>query len=164
MRCPYCERDRDKVTDSRPSESGETIRRRRECLACGKRFTTFERVERTERLMVVKKDGTRVPFDPENVMKGVLAACGKRPVPASEKERIAREVEEEMHREFDREVPSRVIGKRVADKLKSVDQIAYIRFASEYYEFSTVREIQREIDDLAERPPPAPGHPDLFGD
>jgi transcriptional repressor NrdR len=164
VRCPYCERDRDKVTDSRPSESGETIRRRRECLACGKRFTTFERVERTERLMVVKKDGTRVPFDPENVMKGVLAACGKRPVPASEKERIAREVEEEMHREFDREVPSRVIGKRVADKLKSVDQIAYIRFASEYYEFSTVREIQREIDDLAERPPPAPGHPDLFGD
>ncbi len=164
MRCPYCERDRDKVTDSRPSESGETIRRRRECLACGKRFTTFERVERTERLMVVKKDGTRVPFDPENVMKGVLAACGKRPVPASEKERIAREVEEEMHREFDREVPSRIIGKRVADKLKSVDQIAYIRFASEYYEFSTVREIQREIDDLAERPPPAPGHPDLFGD
>ena len=164
MRCPYCERDRDKVTDSRPSESGETIRRRRECLACGKRFTTFERVERTERLMVVKKDGTRVPFDPENVMKGVLAACGKRPVPASEKERIAREVEEEMHREFDREVPSRIIGKRVADKLKSVDQIAYIRFASEYYEFSTVREIQREIDDLAERPPPALGHPDLFGD
>ncbi len=164
MRCPYCERDRDKVTDSRPSESGETIRRRRECLACGKRFTTFERVERTERLMVVKKDGTRVPFDAENVMKGIMAACGKRPVPASEKERIAREVEEEMHREFDREVPSRVIGKRVADKLRSVDHIAYIRFASEYYEFSTVREIQREIDDLAERPPPAPGHPDLFGD
>ena len=164
MRCPYCERDRDKVTDSRPSESGETIRRRRECLACGKRFTTFERVERTERLMVVKKDGSRVPFDPDNVMKGIMAACGKRPVPASEKERIAREVEEEMHREFDREVPSRVVGKRVADKLKSVDQIAYIRFASEYYEFSTVREIQREIDDLAERPPPAPGHPDLFGD
>jgi transcriptional repressor NrdR len=164
VRCPYCERDRDKVTDSRPSESGETIRRRRECLACGKRFTTFERVERTERLMVVKKDGTRVPFDAENVMKGIMAACGKRPVPASEKERIAREVEEEMHREFDREVPSRVIGKRVADKLRSVDHIAYIRFASEYYEFSTVREIQREIDDLAERPPPAPGHPDLFGD
>ena len=164
MRCPYCERDRDKVTDSRPSESGETIRRRRECLACGKRFTTFERVERTERLMVVKKDGSRVPFDAENVMKGIMAACGKRPVAASEKERIAREVEEEMHREFDREVPSRVIGKRVADKLRSVDHIAYIRFASEYYEFSTVREIQREIDDLAERPPPAPGHPDLFGD
>ena len=164
MRCPYCERDRDRVTDSRPSESGETIRRRRECLACGKRFTTFERVERTERLMVVKKDGSRVPFDPENVMRGIMAACGKRPVPASEKERVVREVEDEMHREFDREVPSRVIGKRVADKLKSVDQIAYIRFASEYYEFSTVREIQREIDDLAERPPPQPGHPDLFGE
>ena len=164
MRCPYCERDRDKVTDSRPSESGETIRRRRECLACGKRFTTFERVERTERLMVVKKDGSRVPFDADNVMRGIMAACGKRPVAAAEKERVVREVEEEMHREFEREVPSRVIGKRVADKLRAVDQIAYIRFASEYYAFSTVGELQREIEDLAERPPPAPGHPDLFGE
>ena len=163
MRCPYCERDRDKVTDSRPSDSGDAIRRRRECLACGKRFTTFERVERTERLMVVKKDGTRVPFDAENVMKGIMAACGKRPVPASEKERIAREVEEEMHREFDREVPSRVIGKRVADKLRSVDHIAYIRFASEYYKFSTAGEFAREIAEIAERPPPDPKQPDLFG-
>ena len=162
MRCPYCERDKDKVTDSRPSDSGDAIRRRRECLACGKRFTTYERVERTERLMVVKRDGTRVPFDPEKVMRGLAAACGKRPVPADAKERLVREVEEEMHREYEREVPSLAIGKRVADKLRAIDQVAYIRFASEYYQFSSAGEFQREIDDLAERPAPEPGQPDLF--
>ena len=163
MRCPYCDRDKDRVIDSRPSDSGDAIRRRRECEACHKRFTTYERVERTERLMVVKKDGARVPFNPDNVMRGVVAACGKRPVAVAEKERIVREVEEEMHREFEREVASRVIGKRVADKLRSVDPIAYIRFASEYYQFSSVGELQREIDDLNERPGAARGHPDLFG-
>ncbi|MFO0962459.1 MAG: transcriptional regulator NrdR [Phycisphaerales bacterium] len=163
MRCPYCDRDKDRVIDSRPSDSGDAIRRRRECEACHKRFTTYERVERTERLMVVKKDGARVPFNPDNVMRGVVAACGKRPVAVAEKERIVREVEEEMHREFEREVASRVIGKRVADKLRSVDPIAYIRFASEYYKFSSVGELQREIDDLNERPGAARGHPDLFG-
>jgi transcriptional repressor NrdR len=162
MRCPYCERDKDKVTDSRPSDSGDAIRRRRECLACGKRFTTYERVERTERLMVVKRDGTRIPFDPEKVMRGLAAACGKRPVPADAKERLVREVEEEMHREFEREVPSLAIGKRVADKLRAIDHVAYIRFASEYYQFSSAGEFQREIDDLAERTPPEPGQPDLF--
>ncbi|MFM1936794.1 MAG: transcriptional repressor NrdR [Planctomycetota bacterium] len=162
MRCPYCERDKDKVTDSRPSDSGDAIRRRRECLACGKRFTTYERVERTERLMVVKRDGTRIPFDPEKVMRGLAAACGKRPVPADAKERLVREVEEEMHREYEREVPSLAIGKRVADKLRAIDHVAYIRFASEYYQFSSAGEFQREIDDLAERPAPEPGQPDLF--
>ena len=162
MRCPYCERDKDKVTDSRPSDSGDAIRRRRECLACGKRFTTYERVERTERLMVVKRDGTRVPFDPEKVMRGLAAACGKRPVPADAKERLVREVEEEMHREIEREDPSLAIGKRVADKLRAIDHVAYIRFASEYYQFSSAGEFQREIDDLAERPVPEPGQPDLF--
>ena len=162
MRCPYCERDKDKVTDSRPSDSGDAIRRRRECLACGKRFTTYERVERTERLMVVKRDGTRIPFDPEKVMRGLAAACGKRPVPADAKERLVREVEEEMHREYEREVPSLAIGKRVADKLREIDHVAYIRFASEYYQFSSAGEFQRKIDDLAERPAPEPGQPDLF--
>jgi transcriptional repressor NrdR len=104
-----------------------------------------------------------VPFNTENIMRGIVSACGKRPVAASQKERVVREVEEEMHREYEREVPSRAIGKRVADKLRAVDHVAYIRFASEYYQFSTVGEFQRELDDLAERPTPAPGHPDLFG-
>lgn len=162
MHCPYCNRDKDKVIDSRPSDSGDAIRRRRECEACGKRFTTYERVERTEKLMVVKRDGTRVPFTAENIMRGIIAACGKRPVASSVKEQVVREVEEELHREFEREVPSRAIGKRVADKLRAVDHVAYIRFASEYYQFSTVGEFQQEIDDLVSRPAPEPGHPDLF--
>lgn len=163
MQCPFCGRDKDKVLDSRPSNAGESIRRRRQCEACGKRFSTFERVERTVRLMVVKRGGARVPFSPENVLKGIVAACGKRPVPAAEKERIVREVEEEIHREFDREVPSLVIGKRVADKLRTVDEVSYIRFASEYYQFGTAGEFRREADALEERPAPPADHPDLFG-
>ena len=163
MQCPSCGRNNDKVTDSRPSNSGDSIRRRRQCKACGKRFSTVERVERSARLTVVKRGGARVPFSADNVMRGIVAACGKRPVPDSEKERIAREVEEEIHREFDREVPSLVIGKRVADKLRQVDDVSYIRFASEYYEFSSAGEFRRELDELAERPPLPPDHPDLFG-
>ena len=163
MRCPFCRADDDRVIDSRAGDDGASIRRRRECLACRKRFTTFERVERTERLMVVKRDGTRVPFNADNLMRGIIAACGKRPVPAALKERIVREVEEEMHREHDREVPSLAIGKRVADKLRGVDDVAYIRFASEYYKFSTAGEFAREIAEIAERPPPDPKQPDLFG-
>ena len=95
MRCPYCERDKDKVTDSRPSDSGDAIRRRRECIACGKRFTTYERVERTERLMVVKRDGSRVPFNGDNVMRGIVAACGKRPISADTKAELVRTLEDE---------------------------------------------------------------------
>lgn len=164
VQCPFCNADNDKVIDSRASDAGKTIRRRRECVACSKRFTTYERVEQASRLMVVKRDGSRVPFSRENVLRGVKSACGKRPISEESKERVADGVEEELHKEFDREVASRVIGERVMSKLRDLDEVAYIRFASEYYEFSTVREIQREIDDLAERPPPAPGHPDLFGD
>ena len=152
MHCPYCNRDKDKVIDSRPSDAGDAIRRRRECLACGKRFTTYERVERTERLMVVKRDGTRVPFSAENVMRGIVAACGKRPVPASQKERVVREVEEEMHREYEREVPSRAIGKRVADKLRAVDHVAYIRFASVYRAFDTAQDFLEVLKPLLHPP------------
>lgn len=163
VRCPYCQSDKDSVVDSRPSEEGMSIRRRRECLACGKRFTTYERVERTEKLTVVKKDGSRVAFAAGNVMRGIEAACGKRPIATETKERIAREVEDELLREGEREVPSREIGRRVAEKLRGVDHIAYIRFASEYYQFRTVEEMQRELQVLSERPAPTPGHPELFG-
>ena len=149
MRCPYCERDKDKVTDSRPSDSGDAIRRRRECLACGKRFTTYERVERTERLMVVKRDGTRVPFDPEKVMRGLASACGKRPVPADAKERLVREVEEEMHREYEREVPSLAIGKRVADKKAGVTE-DQAKGAKESVDELT-KQYTAKIDALAEK-------------
>lgn len=162
MRCPYCHADQDSVVDSRPGEEGEFIRRRRECMRCRKRFTTYERIERTERLTVVKKDGARVPFVPDNVMRGVAAACGKRPISTEVKDRIVREVEDELIREGEREVPSREIGRRVAEKLRAVDHIAYIRFASEYYQFKTLDELQRELHDLRARPAPTPGHPELF--
>jgi transcriptional repressor NrdR len=151
VHCPYCEKDNDKVIDSRASDGGKTIRRRRECLECGRRFTTYERVEQTHRLMVIKRDGTREPFEQENVLRGIMSACGKRAIAQEVKERIAAEVDEELHREFEREVESRAIGERVAAKLRDVDDVAYIRFASEYYQFKNVAELQKELATLAER-------------
>src|SRR5262245_48717760 len=100
MRCPYCGQDRDRVIDSRSSEEGGAIRRRRECEQCNKRFTTYERVERTERLFVIKRDGSRVPFESERVYKGIVAACGKRPIPTARKEELVKSLEEALHRDF----------------------------------------------------------------
>ena len=139
------------------------IRRRRECLSCERRFTTYERVEPTDRLVVVKKDGSRVPFSPENIMRGVASACGKRPIPEETKARIAQLVEEELHAEFEREVPTQTIGERVMAKLRDVDKIAYIRFATEHLQLSTLEDIQRELDDLSSRPIPGPEQESLFG-
>ncbi len=152
MICPYCGANDDKVIDSRLSEAGRVIRRRRECVRCAKRFTTYERVEQTARLMVVKRDGTRVPFNSENILRGIVAACGKRPVSEETKRRIVDEIEEEVHREFDREVESRVIGQRVLHKLRDADEVAYIRFASEYLDFKNAREMLDEIETLGSRP------------
>jgi transcriptional repressor NrdR len=160
--CPYCAADNDKVIDSRASEGGLVIRRRRECLGCGKRFTTYERVEKTSRLAVVKKDGRRVPFDAAKVLSSVEAACGKRPVSEEIKSRLVHEVEDEVHREFDREVPSAEIGKRVALKLRGVDQIAYIRYASEYYDFRTLDDFAQELNVLKSRPNDLPNQAKLF--
>ena len=160
--CPYCSVDNDKVIDRRAWDSGASIRRRRECIGCGKRFTTYERVEKTARLVVVKRDGTRVPFDPERVLRGVQAACGKRPIPEEAKSTLLREVEEELHREFDREVESPEIGKRVAARLRQLDQIAYIRFASEHYEFRTLDEFSEELEVLRSRPRDLPNQTELF--
>lgn len=152
MICPFCEKDNDKVIDSRASEGGRVIRRRRECVACGKRFTTYERVEQTSRLMVVKRDGSRVPFDAEKVLAGIMNACGKRPVPDTAKRKVVEEVEEELSREFEREVDSSVIGERVMRRLREIDGIAYIRFASEHLQMSTIEDIKRELEDLTARP------------
>jgi transcriptional repressor NrdR len=129
MLCPFCNTDNDKVIDSRSSDAGKVIRRRRECLGCKRRFTTYERVEQTARLVVIKRDGTHAPFSRENILRGVTAACGKRPIPEADKERLADEIEEELHKEFDREVPSAVIGERVMLRLRDLDEVAYIRFA-----------------------------------
>lgn len=163
MICPFCSHNNDKVIDSRSSEGGAVIRRRRHCLKCDRRFTTYERVEPTGRLMVVKRDGARVPFSSENIMRGIANACGKRPISEDVKQQLASGVEEELHSEFEREVSSQVIGERVMTKLRGVDKIAYIRFATEHLQLSTLEDIQRELDDLAVRPTPGPDQASLFG-
>ncbi len=160
--CTYCGQDNDKVIDSRASDGGLVVRRRRECLECSKRYTTYERVEKTARVMVVKKDGTRVPFDIENVIGGLQSACGKRPISEETKLKIARETEDQIHREFDREVPSAEIGKRVAARLREIDEISYIRYASEYYEFRTLDEFAQELNALKARPKNLPNQQGLF--
>lgn len=146
MLCPYCNQDNDKVIDSRAGDGGKIIRRRRECLACQRRYTTYERVEQTVRLMVIKRDGRRVPFDRENIARGVTAACGKRKIPEEVKQKMLDQIEEDLHRQYDREVESRVIGERVMLVLRDVDEVAYIRFASEYYKFKSVDELKQQLE------------------
>jgi len=165
MRCPNpdCTALDTNVVDSRPAEEGGAVRRRRECKACGRRFTTFERIERAERLMVIKRDGSRVAFDGERVLAGIQRACSKRPIEAATMERIATQVEDELHRRFTREVDSAEIGRSVAVRLREVDPVAYIRYASVYYAFRSVEDFATEITALQERPPVG-DHPTLFGE
>lgn len=146
VHCPYCDQDDDRVIDSRASDAGKVIRRRRECLACKRRFTTYERVEQAQRLMVIKRDGKHQPFSRENILRGIQSACGKRPIDEGVKQRLVDEVEEEMHREHDREVDSRSIGERVMAKLREIDEVAWVRFASEYYQFKSVEELRRQLE------------------
>ncbi len=160
--CPYCNANDDKVIDSRASDAGKVIRRRRECLGCARRFTTYERVEQTARLTVVKRDGSRAPFSRDNIMRGVLAACGKRAVPEEVKERLVSDLEEELHRDFDREVESSIIGERVMVKLRDIDEVAYIRFASEYYKFKSVNELKQQLELLDGRIKDAKDQGQLF--
>ncbi|HLO42599.1 MAG TPA: transcriptional regulator NrdR [Phycisphaerales bacterium] len=162
MICPYCNANNDKVIDSRESDGARVVRRRRECLVCAKRFTTYERVEQTARLVVIKRDGTRVPFNRDNVMRGIMAAFGKRPVPEDAKDRLVDAIEEELHREYDREVESRIIGERVMLKLKDVDEVAYIRFASEYRKFKSLDDLQIELAQLQNRIKDAKNQQKLF--
>lgn len=163
MMCPYCNIDDDKVIDSRSTEAGKVVRRRRQCMRCNKRFTTYERVEQTKRLIVVKRDGTRVPFDPQNILKGVHAACGKRPIAEDVKLKLAEEVEDELGREFDREVASSVIGERVMARLRAIDRVAYIRFASEYFQFE-LGELREEVEELHNRGPEVRDQGGLFSE
>jgi len=162
--CPYCGKDDDKVIDSRSSEGGLVIRRRRECTVCKRRYTTYERVEKTTRLVVVKKDGSRVQFDARKILAGVQSACGKRPIPEEAKTRLIKEIEEEIHHEFDREVPSSEIGQRVAARLREIDDIAYIRYASEYFEFRTLDDFSEELTNLKARPKHLPNQTNLFSE
>jgi transcriptional repressor NrdR len=151
MVCPFCSVDNDKVIDSRSSEAGRVIRRRRQCIGCHKRFTTYERIEESVRLTVIKRDGRREPFSREKILKGVQFACGKRPIAEDAKIRIVDEVEDELHKKHDREVDSREIGELTARKLRDLDEIAYVRFASEYYEFKSVGDILKQLEELSTR-------------
>jgi transcriptional repressor NrdR len=146
MRCPFCDADKEslKVIDSRACEGGRAIRRRRECEKCSKRFTTYERVEQQIKLTVIKKDGRRVPWDRASILNGLERACFKRPVPESELLRIVDEVEEAIFATYDREVPTSAIGQLVIERLRRIDQVAYVRFASVYRQFRTLEELVDE--------------------
>lgn len=152
MRCPYCHvEDKDRVIDSRPVEDGQAIRRRRTCEHCSRRYTTYERIEETVRLQVIKKDGTRVPFDRTKILSGVQKACYKRPVSAENIAKIVDAVEEEVSRTHQREVASKDIGEIVMKFLRRVDPIAFVRFASVYREFRDVRQLVDEAQDAFNR-------------
>jgi transcriptional repressor NrdR len=146
MRCPFCDAEKEslKVIDSRTCDGGRSIRRRRECVSCSKRFTTYERVEENVKLTVVKRDGRRVPWERNKIVTGLERACFKRPVPESELARIADEVEDEVFKSHDREVMTTTVGELVAGRLRRVDQVAYVRFASVYKQFKTLEELVDE--------------------
>ena len=150
MRCPYCKADNDRVVDSRASADGFTIRRRRLCNACSRRFTTYEKVEQSQ-LRVVKKDGTRVPFDRAKILKGIFRACEKRPVSKQEIEDCVDRIERQCADAFDKEVPSSMIGNLVMHELRELDQVAYVRFASVYREFKDVGQFLDELRPMLER-------------
>ena len=151
MKCPYCGYSESKVIDSRPTDEGERIRRRRECLNCAKRFTTYEVIE-TVPVVVVKKDKSREAFDRNKLLNGLLRACEKRPVPLETLVRIVDEIETLLQNSLDREVPSTLIGTYAMDKLKKVDEVAYVRFASVYREFKDINTFMDELNKIkAER-------------
>ena len=147
MKCPYCGFDESKVIDSRPADEGKSIRRRRECLSCEKRFTTYETVESLP-MVVVKKNGSRQSFDRRKVFNGMLRACEKRPVPVAELERIAEEIEQNLQNSLEREVSTEAIGEQVMEKLKGVDEVAYVRFASVYRQFKDINTFMSELNKL----------------
>ncbi len=147
MKCPFCSFEESKVIDSRPTDEGERIRRRRECISCGKRFTTYEIIESVP-VMVVKRDKSRQPFDRTKLFNGIMRACEKRPVSVDVVEKIVNEIEAEIQNSLDREVTSVKIGELVMDKLKDVDEVAYVRFASVYRQFKDINTFMSELKKL----------------
>jgi transcriptional repressor NrdR len=147
MKCPFCQSLEDKVLESREADEGRAIRRRRECLSCRGRFTSYERVEEKP-LMVIKRDGRREQFNREKICSGIFRACEKRPVSAEAIEAMVDEVERELHREAGREVLSSKIGEMVMDRIQKVDKIAYIRFASVYRKFEDISEFVKEVKEI----------------
>jgi transcriptional repressor NrdR len=147
MRCSYCGYEDSKVLDSRPVEDGRSIRRRRECQKCGKRFTTYERVEEMS-LLVVKRDGSREIFDKNKILAGLVRACDKRPVSMSVLEEIVSDIEKELRNSMEREVPAKQIGDMVMSRLRQVDDVAYVRFASVYRKFEDIETFMQEIHNM----------------
>jgi transcriptional repressor NrdR len=147
MRCPYCRQDDDRVVNSRPSSDGSYVKRRRECNACERRFTTYERIEESV-LRVEKKDGTREDFSRRKLLRGLTKACYKRPIPMDTLTELVGQIERELHERFEREVPAEAIGELVMEKLRELDQVAYIRFASVYREFTDATDFREEADTM----------------
>jgi transcriptional repressor NrdR len=147
MRCPFCDFSESKVIDSRESKNGLSIRRRRECLSCARRFTTYEKIEEIP-YMVVKKDGQRQRFDDQKLLQGLLKACEKRPVPVSKLEEIVEEIEAKLQDRPEKEIETSEIGQLVMERLKDLDKVAYVRFASVYREFKDVLEFKKELEVL----------------
>ena len=147
MKCPFCGYDESKVMDSRPTDEGARIRRRRECLQCGKRFTTYEIIESLP-IVIVKRDKSREVFDRQKLFNGMLRACQKRPVPVQVLERAVDEIEATLQNSLEREVPASKIGELAMDKLRAIDEVAYVRFASVYRQFKDVQSFKDEISKL----------------
>ncbi len=147
MKCPFCSFEESKVIDSRPTDEGERIRRRRECLKCGKRFTTYEVIE-TVPVVVIKKDASRQPFDRNKLLNGFLRACEKRPVSVDVLESLVDEIESSLQNSMDREVTSISIGNLAMEKLRSLDEVAYVRFASVYRDFKDINSFVEELDKM----------------
>jgi transcriptional repressor NrdR len=163
MRCPFCRENDDKVVDSRLTDGGQSIRRRRECLKCERRFTTYERVEEAIKLSVIKRDGSRVPYDREKIAEAIRRAAYKRRISSERIEQAVDEVEEYLVSHFEKEVSSQTVGERVAAVLRRVDQVAYVRFASVYRQFEDVGEFIEEAQDVIQRAATdIPGQQNLF--
>ena len=153
MKCPYCGFKESKVVDSRPAEEGSSIRRRRECLSCSTRFTTYETVESLP-MVVVKRDGSRQTFDRRKLVNGMLRACEKRPVSVAQLEKLGEEIEQELQNSLEREISTEHVGELVMDKLKGVDEVAYVRFASVYRQFKDINTFMRELNKLLDEDKP----------
>lgn len=145
MRCPFCKENNDKVIDSRSSDSGRVIRRRRQCLVCQRRFTTYEKTGESFKLYVIKKDKSRVPYEREKIISALQKACYKRPVSAEQIQQLTDKTEEDIFRNFDKEVPSTFIGESIMKHLRAIDKVAYIRFASVYRQFKDAGELIEEV-------------------
>lgn len=153
MKCPYCDFETSKVVDSRPVEEGNSIRRRRECEGCRRRFTTYEKIEQFN-VMVVKKDGTREYFDTEKILKGIVRSCEKRPITLEQMENAVLDIEKEILNLMQREISSTLIGEMVMERLKDMDQVSYVRFASVYRQFKDINSFLDELKSIMENTPP----------